>query len=207
MPSFGSVELIGYLASALVVISLAMTSVVRLRVISLAGSVVFVAYGLLIGSIPVVITNACIAMLNLWFLRKEFSRSGRDLGAVPIAVDAPFLLDFLHSHDADIRQFQPDFAGVTPDSCAWLLTRDGLPAGALVGRREGDELVVVLDYVLKPYRDSRLGRWLYGPGARVFRDIGLTRLVAPADTASHISYLRSVGFRPESSGMVLDLEG
>ncbi len=175
MPSFGSVELIGYLASALVVISLAMTSVVRLRVISLAGSVVFVAYGLLIGSIPIVITNACIAMLNLWFLRKEFSRSGRDLGAVPIAVDAPFLLDFLHSHDADIRQFQPDFAGVTPDSCAWLLTRDGLPAGALVGRREGDELVVVLDYVLKPYRDSRLGRWLYGPGARVFRDIGLTR--------------------------------
>ena len=37
------VEVIGYVASALVVVSLAMTSVVRLRVVSLAGSVVFVA--------------------------------------------------------------------------------------------------------------------------------------------------------------------
>ncbi len=50
-------ELIGYVASALVVTSLAMTSVVRLRTISLAGSVTFVVYGLLIGSVPIVITN------------------------------------------------------------------------------------------------------------------------------------------------------
>ena len=53
-------ELVGYAASALVVASLAMTSVVRLRAISLIGSVTFVVYGVLIGSVPIVVTNAAI---------------------------------------------------------------------------------------------------------------------------------------------------
>jgi hypothetical protein len=40
-----STEVIGYLASLLVVASLAMTSVVRLRILSLAGSLTFIVYG------------------------------------------------------------------------------------------------------------------------------------------------------------------
>ena len=70
-------ELVGYLASALVVVSLAMTSVVRLRAISLVGSLAFVAYGVLIESIPIVVTNAAIAVLNVWFLRSELAAGAR----------------------------------------------------------------------------------------------------------------------------------
>ncbi len=72
--SFDWQELIGYAASALVVTSLAMASVVRLRMFSLAGSLTFTAYGFLIGSVPIIITNATIACLNLWFL---FARARR----------------------------------------------------------------------------------------------------------------------------------
>ena len=60
-------ELVGYVASALVVASLAMTSVVRLRTISLAGSVTFVVYGVLIGSVPIIITNASIGIATPTF--------------------------------------------------------------------------------------------------------------------------------------------
>ena len=48
---------VGYLASALVVISLTRTSVVRLRVLSFLGATTFVAYGVLIDSVPVIATN------------------------------------------------------------------------------------------------------------------------------------------------------
>ena len=41
-------ELIGYFGSALVVISMLMTSVVRLRIINLIGSVIFTCYALII---------------------------------------------------------------------------------------------------------------------------------------------------------------
>ena len=191
------VELIGYLASALVVASLAMTSVVRLRTISLAGSLTFVLYGVLIGSIPIVITNVAVAALNVYFLRRELG-GGRSLGVSPIAADAPFLGDFLTSHLDDIHQSQPSFQRAEPEDWCLLLTRDVLPAGAVIGRRNGSTLDVTLDYVMHAYRDSRLGEWLYGPGAKVFRDAGITQVRAHPTTAVHTAYLRDVGFAEDA---------
>ena len=63
-------DLIGYLASGLVVLSLLMTSVLRLRVIGLFGATVFTAYGLLIGAIPVVVTNGVIIFVHGYHLAR-----------------------------------------------------------------------------------------------------------------------------------------
>jgi hypothetical protein len=200
-------EIVGYAASALVVLSLAMTSVVRLRLISLAGSVVFVVYGVLIDAVPIVITNVAIAGLNVWFLRNELG-GRRDLGAIPVPVDSPYLSDFLRFHLADIRRFQPDFELPEPadDLVALLLMRDGLPAGALIGRQVGRELHVLLDHVTKPYRDSQISTWLYGKGSGVFRKLGVDRLVTAAGTDAHRPYLERMGFARAADGRyALDL--
>lgn len=186
-------ELVGYLASALVVASLAMTSVVRLRAISLAGSITFVVYGALIGSIPIVVSNAVIAVLNVWFLASELG-GRRDLGAVVVPTDSPFLTDFLVHHASDIANFQPDYDASHHHDFALVLTRDGLPAGVVLGRREGDRLDITLDYVLKAYRDSRLGSWLFGRGAGVFRSAGFTELTSTPGRGIHPGYLARVGF-------------
>lgn len=199
-----AVELVGYVASALVVASLAMTSVVRLRVVSLVGSLVFVAYGVLLPSIPIILTNAAVTLLNIWFLRKEFG-SNRDLGAVPIASDAAFLLDFLRSHAADIHSFHPGFQPPATGDFALLLTRDGLPAGALAGTPEGDTLRLRLDYVMHAYRDSRIGDWLYGAGSKVFTDAGFTTLVAEPTSDAVRNYLLSVGFTDADGQLVRQL--
>lgn len=198
------VDLIGYLASALVVASLAMTSVVRLRIVSLVGSVVFVGYGVALGSIPVIITNTAVAAINVWFLRKEFS-AHRDLGAVPIAADAPFLQDFLRSHAADIAHFHPEFTTPGPDDLVLLLTRNGLPAGVFVGTRDGDTLHLRLDYVMSAYRDSRIGTWLYGRGTTAFTDAGVSRIVATRPSPDVRSYLQRVGFAPDGDDLSLTL--
>ena len=199
-------EVVGYVASALVVLSLAMTSVVRLRVISLVGSVVFVVYGGLIGSVPIVITNVAIAALNLWFLRNELG-GHRALGATEVPVDSPFLVDFLQFHLADIRRFQPGFEIPSPDEhlVAMLLMRDGLPAGAWIGRRDGTDMHVLLDHVTKPYRDSQLSTWLYGKGSVVFRRLGVERLVTAPGADAHRTYLERMGFRRDGDRYVLAL--
>lgn len=191
--TFDSTEIVGYAASALVVASLAMTSVVRLRTISLVGSLTFVAYGLLIDSIPIIVTNASIAAINIWFLTRELG-GRRDLGAISVPHDSPFLVDFLRNHATDIAQFQPKFTAETDHDVAIVVTRDGLPAGVVLGRRDADVMHIDLDYVLPAYRDSRLGKWLYHAGAGVFREHDVRRLDTTGGSETHRSYLQRVGF-------------
>ena len=197
-------EIVGYVASALVVLSLTMQSVVRLRAISLVGSITFVVYGIFIESVPIVITNSAIACINIWFLRAELGLR-RDLGAVVVEPDAPFLVDFVDFHLADIHRFQPTFEMPTGDVVCILLTRDALPAGALIGVRRDDALDIVLDYVLRAYRDSRLGTWLFGPGAAVFRSAGIRRVTSPPGDDVHRAYLERMGFTPNGDHYELDL--
>lgn len=199
-----AVELVGYLASALVVLSLTMRSIVRLRVLSTVGGMVFTAYGLMIGSWPIVLTNTAVALVNIWNLRRELAPTSA-VGAVAIEPDAPFLADFLAAHATEIRTSQPDYHPSSADRFVRLLTRDGLPAGVLIGEPAGAELLVKLDFVTPAYRDSQVARWLFGPGRRTFTDAGFTRLVASAPTTMHRHYLELVGFRAEGSAHVLDL--
>ena len=81
-----------------------------------------------------------------------------------------------------------------------MLTRDGSPAGLVVGHLHGDRLSIDLDYVLREHRDSRLGVWLYGRGAEVFRSLGIGSIRATAITEAHEKYLRRAGFDPTGDG-------
>ncbi len=193
------VEVIGYVASALIVASLAMTSVLRLRTISLLGSIAYVIYGVLLSAWPIVIANGIIACLNIWNIYRELT-SKKGLGVSPIAIDAPFLADFLGAHRADIDKFQP---GVEPEpgDSAWLFLRDGLPVGALLGNVNGPDFRVKLDYVRPPYRDSKLGAWLFGEGFGKLGLSGIRRIVANPGTAEHRRYLLGLGFSEEGAAL------
>ncbi|MEN9839984.1 MAG: hypothetical protein RL177_1463 [Bacteroidota bacterium] len=61
-------ELIGYVASVLVAVSLTMSNIVRLRVLNMLGAITFVAYGALIGAWPVAFMNAFIVGINIYYL-------------------------------------------------------------------------------------------------------------------------------------------
>ena len=200
------VELIGYVASAFIVISLTMTSVVRLRLLSLTGGLIFVAYGALLGSIPLIVTNAAVTGVNIWFLRRELGPH-RNLGAVPINWDAPFLQDFLLAHRDEIKKIWPSFGALgESEDFVLLLMRDGLPAGALAGHKDGSVLRLTLDYVMTAYRDSRIAGWLYtGPGVRRLRDAGFDTVVVEQPVPGHTDYLINRGFRAENGTLVKQL--
>lgn len=193
------VELVGYIASAFVVLSFAMSSIVKIRTISLVGCVFYVAYGALIGSLPIILANATIVVFHCVALYKEFS-SKSELGATPIAPDAPFLVDFLRSHRDDIHNSQPDYEQ-RPSDTAFVLMREGMPAGAILGTRDADTLHLTLDYVLPAYRDSQLGRWIYGSRTSALRAHGIREVTASPTTDVHGRYLEHVGF--QRSGEIL----
>lgn len=196
-------ELVGYIASALIVLSLLMSSVWRLRVINLIGAVVFTAYGVLIGSIPVVLTNGAIVLIDVYYLvRMARDRAqGAYFEVVAVPADSPLLERFLHHHRDDLPRFQPEFDGLRADHLAWMVLRDGVPVGVVLARVDGEVATIDLDYVTPAHRDQRAGTRFYTtPG--LFADLGVQTLRATASVAAHRRYLRDMGFTPTGSDVL-----
>ncbi|PCI98848.1 MAG: uroporphyrinogen decarboxylase [Flavobacteriales bacterium] len=78
MEYFSFTEIIGYLASLVVLLSFLMRDVEKLRMINIVGCSLFVAYGVFLGfSIPIIVTNVAIAIINLVYLIKSKKKAKR----------------------------------------------------------------------------------------------------------------------------------
>lgn len=63
-------EWIGYAASLGVLISFLMKEIKVLRIVNSIGCALFVVYGFMLGSIPIIITNVAILVVNAYYLIK-----------------------------------------------------------------------------------------------------------------------------------------
>ena len=198
------IELIGYLGSALVVVSMLMSSVVKLRVINTIGSVIFAAYALVIHSYPTALMNACLVSINLYNLAKL--RQGARSYTLVESAQSDRLLNYLLDHyRADIQTYFPDFRPETTASeRAYVVFCGGDPAGILLGtERDQGTLQVQLDYSTPTYRDCSIGAYLY---ARLPEKGIHTLLFTGRASQAHTAYLTKMGFAPEKDGYVKHLQ-
>lgn len=65
-------EVFGYIGTALVIISMMMTSVVKLRIINMCGGLISLIYAVLCNTWPVVVLNACLISINMYHTVKYF---------------------------------------------------------------------------------------------------------------------------------------
>lgn len=189
------VELIGYLASALIVASLLMASVLRLRVVNLVGALVFTTYGVLISSPPVWLANGAIVLIDIYYLWRLLRDRSRSAYFEIVATDpsAAVLERFVTFHRDDIRESQPGFEGVRDDHLAWFVLRDAVPVGAVLARHVGDVGHLDLDYVTPEHRDFTAGQILFGDSGAL-RGAGFRQVSAHGTTSMHRRYLARMGF-------------
>jgi hypothetical protein len=189
-------ELVGYLASALVVLSLVMASVLRLRIIGFIGAVVFSTYGALIGSVPVIVTNVAIIVVHGYHLVRILRDRSADsyFEVIRWPTGGVYLPRFLAFHAEDIARSQPGFEGLHDDHLAWVVLRDAVPVGLVLARHDGSGTARIdLDYVTPEHRDFKAGTTLFDRCA-VFSADGISEVVASAETEVHRRYLERMGF-------------
>lgn len=189
------VEMIGYLGSILVVVSMLMSSVVKLRVINTIGSGIFAAYALMIHSYPTALMNLCLVGINLWNLVKLTQREQRyDL--VEGAQGDGLLRYLLSYYREDIQRYFPGFSEDAGADRAYIVCCGGSPAGVLLGTEgEPGTLNVILDYSTPTYRDCSIGSYLYAK----LPSRGVHTLVFAQDgSQEHAAYLRKMGFTQEN---------
>lgn len=201
-------EGVGYVASIVILVSIVMTNVFRLRLVNGIGSVIFGWYGWLLGSWPVCAINWIIAGIDAWYLFKALTTEAFFELAPAGDFGEAYLRKFFLYHERDILRFTPGVAlEDLREAKTYVLLRNLLPVGVFSFRQEGEEARIVLDYAIPEYRDFKAGRFLYRTKRLFFKEMGVKRFSATATTPPQALYCRKNGFASagEKSAFVLEL--
>lgn len=199
MPWNTILEIVGYIASAIVLASFFMTSIVKLRWICAAGSFIFAVYAILIQSYPTAFMNFSIVAINLYYLVRMMKKV-EIFSALPTDLNSRYLRRFIMFYGNDIQRYFPNFAlEETGADLVLFVHCDMATAGLLIGKNEGNgTLRADLDYTTPAYRDMRVAKYLYAH----LKEEGYTRVLVPQASASHAAYLVKMGFVKEEAGFV-----
>ena len=185
-------EIFGYIGSALVVVSLLMASVVKLRIINTIGSVISGTYALIIGSFPLALMNISLIIINLYYLYKLL-KTKQQFEIVAGNGGDSFVKYFVDRNKKDIEVFFPGVEFENAENeVAYMVCCNGNPAGVLLGKDLGNGVLdVLVDYSAPAYRDCSVGAFLYAN----LGEYGVKKLVFTQNKADdHVSYLTKMGF-------------
>ena len=195
-------EIIGYIGSFLVVISMLMSSIIKLRVINTIGSVISGIYAVICGALPLALMNLCLIIINVVNLVKLLGAK-MPYELVEGSAGDSLVKYFLDYYRDDIKTFFPAFAGAdTGVNSAFITCCQGTPIGLLLGNRQGDTVDLVVDYTTPAYRDCSAGKYLHGklPEAGVH-----TLRFAQPLTDQHKGYLEKMGYTQKDGAWQLAL--
>jgi hypothetical protein len=199
-------SIVGWGGSALVVVSLLQTRILRLRVLNLIGCVVLIGFNAAIEVWPMVGMNAVLAVINLlqmWRLL-EHRHDAAEYEVLEVNRSDAYLGHVLATHHKDIDRFNPGFTA-TASPYAFLVQHGDRTVGVVLAHDAGDGRAQIdLDYVLPEYRDFTPGEFVYRR-SDVFTDHGFHQVLAPPRMRDSKPYLNRLGFHPEGNHLVLDL--
>ena len=66
-----ALEIFGYIGSVLVVISMMMTSITKLRIVNISGSVISTTYSVIVGAWPIVAMNVALMIINFYHIFRD----------------------------------------------------------------------------------------------------------------------------------------
>jgi len=186
---------IGYIASLVVLISLLMSSVKKLRWINLLGSFIFGVYGFLIGSLPVGLMNIGIAAINMYYLYQMYAKEDY-FKLLPVKNTSDYMQYFIQTYQDNMKHFITIPKDINhPNYLKHFILRDTLPAGIFIVNPIDDKtLEIVLDYVTPTYQDFKLGNFIFKNNANYFTELGYDKFISVPHSHSHEKYLLRMGF-------------
>jgi hypothetical protein len=193
-------SLFGYMASALVALSMTISSIVKFRWVNLLGACSFCMYGILIGTLPVAFLNGFIVCVDLYYLWGIYSRK-EVFEILEIPPGSEYLLRFVNFHHEEIQKYCPGFE-YRPDmnTMSYYILRDMHVAGIFLARKEQDVLTVGLDFVIPEFRDFKNGKFIYQKLSPGLKKSGIQKIKAAETNRFNAEYFRKIGFKKDEEG-------
>ena len=188
------IDWFGYLASLVILVSLTMSSIIKLRWINFVGCILFAAFGFLIHSLPTALMNVGIAFINIYFLYNIYNTK-EEFQLVEAETDSKYFNYFIKVNMQEIeKQISKDELKIQNKGLYML--RNNNIAGILLGEESAEGVFFIkVDYVTPRYRDYKLGKYFFDEHTEYFKNNGIHELMTEGMEDSHRQYLKKVGFK------------
>lgn len=193
------IELVGYTGSLLVIISMLMTSLTKLRVVNSIGCIVFATYALIIKSYPTAAMQACLLIINCIGLY-NLSKNKKQYSITELKNGDSYINFFIESYKNDIEKFFPKVGSFSATSVSddkakiFLIVTGSTTVGIMLARKVSDDtLEIDMDYTVPAYRDCSAGKFLFD----YLKEKGWKKLIARNEIAEHKDYLNKMGFKAQ----------
>ncbi len=190
------IELIGYLGSIFVAISLLMSNVFKLRVINLLGAIFFVIYGILIKAHSVWLVNLFVAIVDLYYIIQL--KSAKNLFKFINSSYNELIDDFIKYHYDDIIKFFPEFKGEKKNELLYyIIVRNFIIVGVFGYKYQNGKYQIIIDYIKKEWRDLKNAINFFKTISQNENFNGKTFFIK-TENSQHIKYLKKIGFTETS---------
>ena len=192
----------GYLASLCLIIALLVSNDLKFRWFNTMGNVFFIAYALVLGAIPVLITNAILLAINAYYLIKVYSRQ-ENFDMLAFSGSETMAKKFLQFYKPDIENYFPHFTTNNLEgNLNFVVTRDLVIANMFSAAvLPNGDAIVALNYTLKKYRDYKVGTYIFEKEKDYLIAHGVKRIVyKEVHNKNHLRFLKVMGFERGLAG-------
>ena len=130
------IEIFGYIGCIFVIISMLMTSVVKLRVINTVGSSISAVYAMIGHSYPLAVVNASLVVINIYNLIKLSKADGNHYDMIRGNKEDSYLTYFIKHYKEDMKILLREHLGAFSSRYNIYSLLRGVPAGVLAGRKK-----------------------------------------------------------------------
>ncbi|MFT3681612.1 MAG: YgjV family protein [Ferruginibacter sp.] len=189
----------GYLASLCLIIALLVNNDLRFRWFNTMGTVFFIIYAIILGVLPVLLTNLILFTINAYYLVKVY-RKQEKFDMLEFRGDEQMALKFLSFYSRDIDLYFPGFEPAAMNgNLNFVVTRDLVIANMFSASvSEDGDATVLLNYTVQKYRDYKVGTYIFEKEKDFLVKKGIKRIVyTSVPNKKHYQFLKVMGFTTE----------
>jgi hypothetical protein len=193
-------QLLGYIASVLLAISLLVNNDLKFRWLNTFGCITFIGYGILINAFPVILTNGILLLINIIYLFKIYNTK-EDFDLLEFKGDEKLVHKFLSFYKKDIDKYFPEFnIETTNANLRFVVIRDIVIANLFAASvsEEGTALVDI-NYTVAKYRDYKVGKFIFEKEKKYLLAKGVKKIVyQKVFSKQHENFLNNMKFEKEN---------
>ncbi len=152
----------GYLASVLLALGLLVNNDFKFRWLNTGGNVAFIFYGVVLGAIPIILTNSILLAINLFFLYKIYTRK-EHFELLEFSNGGIMIDRFLSFYQVDIVNHFPDFKREELEPNLNFVVLRNLVIANIFSVKPGSNgtAEVFINYTVTKYRDYQVGHFIF----------------------------------------------